>query len=112
LRLKLCVLKVATPDNEPKSEVTREHQEQNMETEFKSIVKDNIATAAVLAATFITIVGAAVESVDVRANYATAQLPAQQMETITVTAPRAEQATLERILVTASRDARTLVVLN
>lgn len=81
-----------------------------MKTE--SIVKDNIATAAVLAAMFVAIVGAFVESTDARADHAAAHLPVQQMETITVTAPRAEVAKLETIWVTASRDARTLVALN
>ena len=82
-----------------------------MKTEFKSIVKDNIATGAVLAATFIAIVGATVDGTDTPAASATALLPVQQMETITVTAPRVEVPILETILVTASRDARTLVAL-
>ena len=83
-----------------------------METEFKSIAKDNIATAAVLAATFIAIVGAVVDSTDARAEQAAALQPVQRMETITITAPRNEVVKLEAILVTAVRDARILVALN
>jgi len=83
-----------------------------MKTEFKPTVKDNLATAAVLVATFIAIAGAVVESAEARADHAAAQQPFQQMETITVTAPRTEVATLETMLVIASRDARTLVALN
>ena len=79
-----------------------------MKTEFKSIAKDNIATAAVLAATFVAIVGAVVDSTDARAD----QAAVQQMETITISAPRNEVEKLEAILVTASRDARILVALN
>ncbi len=80
-----------------------------MKTEFKSIVKDNIATGAVLAATFIAIVGAIAEGSDAVPANATAAHSVQQMETITVIAPRDDVAVLEAILVTASRDARTLV---
>ena len=83
-----------------------------MSTEFKSIVKDIVATAAVLAATIVAIVGAFTDNSDNRADHAAAQLPIQQMDAITVTAHRAEVAVLESILVTASRDARTLVALN
>ena len=68
-----------------------------MGTEFNTIVKDNIATAAVLAATCIAIFGAFAEGMDARADHRAAQPPVQQMETITVT---------------ASRDARALVALN
>jgi hypothetical protein len=102
---------VASRINEPKSDATRKYQEYIMKTEFKSIAKDNIATAAVLAATFITIVGAIVESSDALADHRAAPPPVQRMETITVTAHRTDVAMLETILATASRDARTLVAL-
>ncbi len=52
-----------------------------MKTKFQTVVKDNIATAAVLAATFIAIVGAIVDSTDAFADHAVAQLPMQHMET-------------------------------
>ncbi len=76
-----------------------------MQTEFKTIVKDNIATAAVLAATFVVVVGAIVDNVDGTAKTAVA-IPLQQMEAIVVNEQRAEVSRLETILVTASRDAR------
>lgn len=83
-----------------------------MKTEFKSFAKDNIATAAVLAATFIAIMGAVLDSADAFAEQATAQLPVQRMETITVTASSDDVIKLETILVTASREAKFLIAPN
>ena len=83
-----------------------------MKTEFKSVVKDNIATAAVLASTVIAMVGAVIDSTDARADRAAALQPVQQMETIVITAPRNETVKLETILVTAARGARVLPASN
>jgi len=66
----------------------------------KANLKDNVAAAAVLAATFIAILGALVNSNDARANHESAQ----QMEAIIVTAPRVEVSRMDTILVTASRE--------
>ena len=80
-----------------------------MKTEYiKASMKDNIATAAVLAATAIAIFGAIVNSTDARAGH----VAPQQMETIVVSAPRLEVARLDTITVTASRDARIFVASN
>ncbi|MEO8101134.1 MAG: hypothetical protein ABI790_01320 [Betaproteobacteria bacterium] len=83
-----------------------------MKTEFKTVVKDNITTAAVLAATFVAVAGAVLDSSDANAPRAAARWPVQRMETITVQAPRDQVATLETVLVNASRDARILIALN
>ena len=83
-----------------------------MKSEFKSVVKDNIATAAVLAATVIAMVGAVIDSTDVRADHVAAAQPVQQMETIVITTPRNETVKLETILVTAARGARVLPASN
>ncbi len=77
-----------------------------MKTELKSVIKDNIATAAILAATFIAIVGGVMDSTDALADQAVAQLPMQRMETIMVTASRDEAFKLDTIIVTASRDVK------
>lgn len=74
-----------------------------MKTEFNS--KDNVA-AALLFLTLITIVVATLASGHARANPADA-IDVQKMETIVVTAQRAEVFKLEPIVVTASRKAIT-----
>ena len=72
-------------------------------------LKDNVAAATVLVATFIAIVGSIVTSNDARADKAT-QLPVPQMEiqrleTMIITAPRVRQVVrMETIVVTASRN--------
>ena len=74
-----------------------------MKTTFNASMKDNVAAAALLAATFIAIVGSFVTSNDARADK-TPQLPMQKMETILITAPRIKLVTrMETIFVTASR---------
>ena len=83
-----------------------------MKTEFKSLAKDNIASGAVLAATFIAIVGAYMDGTAAHTDHAAAQPTVQRMEAITVSASRTDVVKLETILVTASRDARALVTLN
>jgi hypothetical protein len=80
-----------------------------MNTEYtKANLKDNVAAAAVLAATFIAIVGSMINSTDARANHETVQ----QMDTIVVTAPRIEVARMDTIVVTASREANILLAAN
>jgi len=80
-----------------------------MKTEYiKSTMKDNIASAAVLTAAMVAILGAIVHSSDVRANYVTVQ----QMEAIIVSAPRVDVARMDTIVVTASREANILVASN
>ena len=77
-----------------------------MKTEYiKDNLKDNIATAAVLVATAITILGAIVNSTEARADYPLVQ----KMETIVITAPRGETVKLETIIVTAPRDVKIVV---
>lgn len=74
-----------------------------MRTNFTTIQKDNVASAALLAATFIAIMGSIVTSSDARADKAM-PMEVQKMETIFVTAPRIQQVSrLETIFVTASR---------
>lgn len=74
-----------------------------MKTEFTNL-KDNVAAATVLAATFIAIMGSIVTSNDARADKAAPQMEVQRMETILITAPRIQQVVrMETIVVTASR---------
>jgi len=75
---------------------------------LKDNLKDNIAAAAVLAASVVAIFGTIVNSTDARADH----VAAQQMEAIVVTAPRMEVATLDTIVVTASREANIFVASN
>ena len=71
-----------------------------MKTEYsKSNLKDNIATASVLAAIVIGMFGTLVNSPDARADQETVQ----QLETIVVSAPRVD-IKLDTIVVTASRN--------
>ena len=79
-----------------------------MKTASNANLKDNVAAATLLAATFIAIVGSFVTSNDARADK-TPQVQLhnreiQKMETIVITAPRIKQvARMETIVVTASR---------
>ena len=71
-----------------------------MKTEYsKSNLKDNIATASLLAAIVIGMFGTLVNSPDARAD----QEAVQQLETIVVSAPRVD-IKLDTIVVTASRN--------
>ena len=80
-----------------------------MKTTFNANLKDNVAAATLLTATFLAIIGSIVTSSDASANKVVPQASAQAMEmqymeTIVVTAPRIEQVVrLETIVVTASR---------
>ncbi|MBL8523181.1 MAG: hypothetical protein JNN20_05805 [Betaproteobacteria bacterium] len=69
--------------------------------------KDNVATAAVLTASFVTIVSIMFNSTDARAETETVY----KMDPIVVTAQREKVELMETIVVTASRDARVLVAL-
>jgi hypothetical protein len=69
--------------------------------------KDNVATAAVLTASFVTIVSIMFNSTDARAE----EQAVYKLEPITITAQREKVVMLETIVVTASRDARVLVAL-
>jgi len=81
-----------------------------MKTTYINVnLKDNLATAAVLAATVVTILGALGNSTEARANHVPAT---QQMETIAVTASRMESARMDTIVVTASRETHILVASN
>ena len=81
-----------------------------MKTAFNTNLKDNVAAATVLTATFIAIMGSIVTSNDARADR-TSPVPVQQMEvqrleTMFITAPRIQQITMmEAMVVTASRHA-------
>ena len=83
-----------------------------MKSQFTSFAKDNIATAAVLAATFVAIVGVIADSTDAFTDQVAAQMPMQRLETISVVAARDEVIRLETILVTASRETGTTVASN
>lgn len=75
-----------------------------MKTAFTTNLKDNVASAVLLAATFIAIAGSIITSNDAHAVKAAPQMEVQTMETILITAPRFEQvARIETIVVTASR---------
>lgn len=80
-----------------------------MKTTSNASMKDNVAAATLLAATFIAIVGSFVTSNDARADKTPQarlhNMEIQKMETIVITAPRIKQvAKMETIVVTASRD--------
>ena len=71
-----------------------------MKTAFNTNQKDNVATATLLAATFVVIMGSAVTSNDAQ------PVQVQKMDTIVVSAPRFQQiARMDTIVVTASRRA-------
>lgn len=71
-----------------------------MKTEYrKSNLKDNVATASVLAAILIAMIGTMVNSPDARADQETVQ----QLETIVVSAPRVD-IKMDTIVVNASRN--------
>ena len=79
-----------------------------MKTTANASMKDNVAAATLLAATFIAIVGSFVTSNDARADKTPQvklhNMEIQKMETIVITAPRIKQvARMETIIVTASR---------
>lgn len=75
-----------------------------MKTAFTTNLKDNVASAVLLAATFIAIAGSIINSNDAHAVKAAPQLEVQKMDAILVTASRLEQvARMETIVVTASR---------
>ena len=77
-----------------------------MKTAFNTNQTDNVATATLLAATFVVIMGSAVTSNDAHAASATQRVQAQKMDTIVVSAPRFQQiARMDTIVVTASRRA-------
>lgn len=81
-----------------------------MKTAYNTNLKDNVAAATVLTATFIVIMGSIVTSNDARADKAM-QIPAPQMEvhrleTMIITAPRIRHVVrMETMVVTASRRA-------
>ncbi len=76
-----------------------------MKSQFTSSLKDNVASAILLAATFIAIVASIVTSNSAHADKA-AQMELQHMETIVITAPRhAPIVRMDMIVVTASRHA-------
>ena len=80
-----------------------------MKTASNANLKDNVAAATLLAATFIAIVGSFVTSHDARADKTPQvqlhNMEIQKMETIVITAPRIKKvARMETIIVTASRD--------
>ena len=84
-----------------------------MKTAFNTNRKDNVAAAALLAVTFIVIVGSVITSSDARAVKVVPQLEVQRMETILITAPRIEQiARMETIVVTASRETKIMLASN
>ena len=79
-----------------------------MKTASYANLKDNVAAATLLAATFIAIVGSFVTSNDAHADKTPQvqmhNMEIQKMETIVITAPRIKQvARMETIIVTASR---------
>ena len=74
-----------------------------MKSQFTTDLKDNVASAILLAATFIAIVGGIVTSNNAHADKA-APMELQRMETILITAPRNEQIVrMDVIVVSASR---------
>lgn len=84
-----------------------------MKTPFNTSRKDNLTSAALLAATFVAIVGGFITSNDAHAVKATSPMEVQKMETIVITAPRAEQIVkLDTIVVTATRNTSTLLASN
>ena len=81
-----------------------------MKTAFNTNLKDNVAAATVLTATFIAIMGSIVTSNDARADKATQmpvpQMDVQRLETMIITAPRIRQVVrMEAMVVIASRHA-------
>ena len=81
-----------------------------MKTASNANLKDNVAAATVLTATFIAIMGSIVTSNDARADRAlpapVQKMEVQRLETMFITAPRIQQITImEAMVVTASRHA-------
>lgn len=76
-----------------------------MKTEFKHSNKDNIANAAILAASLLVVLSGAFSNNAAIASPAT-DVALQKMHTIVVTAPRVAPVMLETIVVTASRNSR------
>jgi hypothetical protein len=79
-----------------------------MKTTFATNFKDNVTEAAVLAATFLVILGGIATSNDARADKvrqpAVLKMEVQRMDTILITAPRVQQVSrMDTMLVTASR---------
>lgn len=78
-----------------------------MKTTFNTPRKDSIGSAALLAASFVAIVGGMVSS-SVGAATAAPSTPILRMEAIVVTAPRLQTVVvLDAIVVTATRDVST-----
>ena len=84
-----------------------------MKTDYNTSRKDNLTSAALLAATFIAIVGGIVTSNDAHAVKVAPQMEVQRMETIVVAASRITPiARMETIVVTASRNTNILLASN
>lgn len=76
-----------------------------MKSQFSTYLKDDVASAILMAATFVAIIAGIVTSNNAHADKA-APMELQHMQTIVVTAPRNEQiARMDVIVVTASRHA-------
>ena len=74
-----------------------------MKTAFKLSNKDNVATATLIAASLFVVASGLFNSNPAVASYAT-EAVVQKMDTIVVTASHAPDATLETIVVSASRN--------
>ena len=76
-----------------------------MKSQFSTYLKDDIASAILMAATFVAIIAGIVTSNNAHADKAV-QMELQRMQTIVVTAPRnAQIVKMDVIIVTASRHA-------
>ena len=76
-----------------------------MKSQFSTYLKDDVASAILMAATFVAIIASIVTSNNAHADKAV-QMELQHMQTIVVTAPRnAQIARMDAIIVTASRHA-------
>ena len=78
-----------------------------MKTEYKTNLKDNIATAIVLFSLFIGTIAAVANSQPVSVNHAA--IAPQQMETIVITAQRMPVEKMDAIVVSASRHVDILI---
>ena len=78
-----------------------------MKTEYKTNLKDNIATAIVLFSLFIGTITAVAHSQTVSVNHA--EIAPQKMETIIVTALRIPVQKMDAIIVSTSRHANILI---
>ncbi len=84
-----------------------------MKTAFNTNRKDNVASATLMAVTFITIMAGVLTSGDARAVKVVPQMEVLRMETILITAPRIQQiARMETIVVTASRETKIMLAAN